>query len=211
VIVGNGFAPTGGGWGAQAGVALSSSPESVIERNLILGNREGFDFREQTRTTPRIGKKGEEPIWNHDQTIRKNVIAFNRDAQVSGWFDMKDGRHWPASESAQESVAKSKSGASESSGLTLEKLNLAFVDNVYFAGAGQGLIKWGVSWSKHKSFASLSEFQAVLAIDKGSRVLDPAFANLNALDLRLSPEVMKELSRSYPQGPVPGVLLGPQP
>jgi len=64
VIVGNGFAETPGAWGAQAGICLSSSPGCVIERNLVVGNREGFDFREQTRTTPRIGKdKGEVPVW----------------------------------------------------------------------------------------------------------------------------------------------------
>jgi hypothetical protein len=82
VIIGNGFAVTAGAWGAQAGISISSSPECTIERNLILGNREGFNFREQTRTTTRIGQQGEVPIWNHDETIRRNIIAFNRDAQV---------------------------------------------------------------------------------------------------------------------------------
>jgi parallel beta-helix repeat protein len=103
------FAATGGAWGAQAGISLSSSPECLIERNLILGNREGFDFREQTRTTPRIGGKGEEPIWNHDETISRNIIAYNRDAQVWGWLDTKDGRQWPASATGQESADTSKS------------------------------------------------------------------------------------------------------
>ncbi len=54
VIVGNGFAATAGAWGAQAGISLSSSPGCVIERNLIVGNREGFNFREQNRSTPTI-------------------------------------------------------------------------------------------------------------------------------------------------------------
>lgn len=104
VIAGNGYAETAGGWGARAGLSLSSSPDSVIERNLIVGNREGFNFREQTRTTPRIGGKAEEPVWNHDETIRRNMIAFNRDAQIWGWFDMKDDRHWPANAREQPSV-----------------------------------------------------------------------------------------------------------
>ncbi|HYG34226.1 MAG TPA: right-handed parallel beta-helix repeat-containing protein, partial [Clostridia bacterium] len=96
VIIGNGFAATAGAWGAQAGISLSSSPDCVIERNLIVGNREGFSFREQTRTTPKIDDKKERPVWNHDQVIRHNIIVFNRDAQVWGWFDVKDNRHWPA-------------------------------------------------------------------------------------------------------------------
>ena len=59
VIVGNGFAATAGAWGAQAGISLSSSPGCVIERNLIAGNREGFNFREQTRSTPTIEDRAE--------------------------------------------------------------------------------------------------------------------------------------------------------
>ena len=42
VIVGNGFAETPGAWGAEAGIVLSSSPGCVIERNLLVGNKEGF-------------------------------------------------------------------------------------------------------------------------------------------------------------------------
>ena len=96
VIVGNGFDDTPGSWGAASAIALSSSPDCVIERNLIVGNREGFNFREQDRKTPLIDDKRERWVWNHDQTIRNNVLAYNRDAQVWGWFDVNDGRHWPA-------------------------------------------------------------------------------------------------------------------
>jgi hypothetical protein len=207
VIIGNGFAATSGAWGAQGGITLSSSPESLIERNLIVGNREGFDFREQNRTTPRIGGKGEEPIWNHDETIRQNIIAFNRDAQVWGWFDMKDNRHWPAEVDDHESATSSQSR----NGLSLEKLGLKFVDNDYFAGAGQGWFEWGVSWGRHKNYRTLSDFQAGLGIDAGSRALDPGFANLSALDFRLIPSVMAPLKDCYPQLPVPDVILGVQP
>jgi hypothetical protein len=203
VILGNGFAATVGAWGAQAGISLSSSPECLIERNLILGNREGFNFREQTRSTPRIGRKEEEPIWNHDETISRNIIAFNRDDQVRGWFDMHDDRHWPAK-------ARAQTRQDQPEGLTLEKLRLSFVDDVYFAEAGQGWFEWGVTWARHKSYANLSDFQANLGIDKGSRVLAPDFANLSALDCRLKSEMMATLSQNYPQEPVPGVILGVQ-
>jgi len=95
VILGNGFAFTPGAWGAAAGISLSSSPHCVIERNLLLGNKEGFNFREQARTTPRIDDKRAVPVWNHSITVRHNVLAWNRDAQVWGWFDVPDERHWP--------------------------------------------------------------------------------------------------------------------
>jgi parallel beta-helix repeat protein len=224
VIMGNGFAATAGAWGAQAGISLSSSPECTIERNLILGNREGFNFREQTRTTTHIGQQGETPIWNHDETIRRNIIALNRDAQVWGWFDMKDDRHWPAksmehppdharstakpADIAGAYTAKDRDGHPQ--GLTLEKLRLSFVENVYLAEPGQGWFEWGVNWGRHKSYAKLSDFQADLGIDLGGRVFDPGFAKLSALDCRLSAEAMAEVKQSYPQGPVPGVTLGVQ-
>ncbi|HSW00711.1 MAG TPA: hypothetical protein VLI39_11105, partial [Sedimentisphaerales bacterium] len=36
-----------------------------MERNLLLGNKEGFSFREQTRSTPRIDDRKAEPVLNH--------------------------------------------------------------------------------------------------------------------------------------------------
>jgi len=153
IIVGNGFAVTPGAWGAQAGISLSSSPACVIERNLIYGNREGFNFREQTRTTPRIGERGEQAIWNHEETIRHNIIVLNLDSQVWGWFDVNDGRAWPAEQGrggphgpTRENRKKDLSAAyvargaqGQPTGLTLADLKIRFEENVYFAGTGQGL------------------------------------------------------------------------
>ncbi len=207
VLVGNGFASTPGAWGAQAGISISSSPDCVLERNLILGNREGFNFREQTRTTPRIGNRQEVSVWNHDELIRNNVIAFNRDAQIWGWFDMRDNRHWPAASGSTYTA----SGAERSAGLTLRDLRLQFEDNVYFAGPGQGCFEWGVTWGRHKSFPDFTAFQSELGIDKGSRLREPAFADVRARDYRLKRQDIESFRQSYPHGPVPGVLLGTEP
>jgi len=213
IIVGNGFAATPGAWGAQAGISLSSSPESVLERNLIVGNREGFNFREQTRTTPRIYSQKEVPVWNHDELIRHNTIAFNRDAQIWGWFDMKDGRQWPSTTRGGgrlhggEITTTPEQGEREPAALSLEQLRLRFEENVYFAAPGQGWFEWGVSWGQHKSYPTLKDFQAELGIDTGSRVVDPNFSNLAARDYRLSKQLMDKLEQNYPRGPVPGVLL----
>jgi hypothetical protein len=222
VIVGNGFAQTPGAWGAQAGISLSSSPECVIERNLIFGNREGFNFREQTRTTPRIGKKGEVPVWNHDQIIRNNIIACNRDAQVWGWFDMKDNRHWPSAKGTNHPAAEKPSAkpgdiaeayrAKDEKGqprdLSLEKLRLQFVDNVYSSTPGQQFFAWGVTWAKHKVFSNLAEVQTELGLDTGGRVLDLIFADPLARDFRVDAKMIRLLEKDYPQGTVPGVVLG---
>jgi hypothetical protein len=217
VIVGNGFAPTAGAWGAQAGISLSSSPGCVVERNLIVGNREGFNFREQTRTTPTIADRTSRPVWNHDQLIRHNVIAFNRDAQVWGWFDVKDNRHWPADPTEAgpaERVEAARAGDTSAApatnppvGLTLEQLRLRFVNNVYFAAPGQGWFAWGPTWARHQSYSGLTEFQSALGIDTGGQALDPGFADQQRGDFRLRPETRDRLREHYPRGPVPGVIL----
>ena len=226
VIVGNGFASTRGAWGAQAGIVLSSSPDSIVERNLIVGNREGFNFREQTRTTSRIGDQKEVPVWNHDQIIRHNLIAQNRDAQIWGWFDMPGGWHWPAqgatanpasdvsSGPVQGEIAgpyKAKDLAGQPHGLQLEDLHLHFEDNLYFAAGGQGWFEWGVTWHRHRSYSNLQEFRGELGIDTGSQVFDPDFADPAGRDFRMNAQIFARCRQSYPQGTVPGVRLGSLP
>jgi hypothetical protein len=190
LIIGNGFATTPGAWGAQAGISLSSSPWCVIERNILAGNREGFNFREQLRTTPTIEDRSGRPVWNHDQLIRQNLIIYNREAQVWGWFDVKDNRHWPATNalpqqppgsnrSPSEDIAgayTAKTNAGQPQGLTLELLHLRFEENVYFACPGQGWFAWGPTWGRHTAYNSLSEFQSSLGIDTGSSCVDPGLA-----------------------------------
>jgi hypothetical protein len=222
VIIHNGFAGTAGAWGAQAGISLSSSPGCVVERNILAGNREGFNFREQTRTTPTIEDRAERPVWNHDELIRHNLIVLNRDAQVWGWFDVKDNRHWPASSLSTNQPATGigakpgdiagayvAAGAEgQPRGLTLEQLRLRFERNVYFAAPGRGWFKWGPTWARCKSYEGLREFQSDLRVDAGSQVFEVNFANLLQLDFRFDQTTMDRVKESYPLGTVPGVVLG---
>ena len=220
VVVGNGYAATSGAWGAQAGIVLSSSPGCIIERNLIVGNREGFNFREQTRETPTIEDNRSRPVWNHDQLIRRNIIVLNRDAQIWGWFDTSDNRHWPGGEPTQvqnATTAKSgdiagafiaKTNADQPQGLTLEQLRLHFEENIYYAMPGRGWFHWGPTWARHKAFADLKGFQSALGIDTNSLELNPNFHDLLQLDFRVDKEKMSLLKEHYPCGPVPGCVLG---
>ena len=200
VIVGNGLAHTPGAWGAAAGISLSSSPGCTIERNLILGNREGFNFREQTRSTPRIDDRKSEPVWNHDQIVRNNVLAWNRDAQVWGWFDVSDERHWP----------KSMQTAPQG-GASLEDLNLKFEGNLYYPAAGQGLFNWGTTWKKHKYYETLDAVQKELSLDQNSQVVEFHVEDFAAVDLRVRADSPAVTMGCYPQGEVSGVRLGTMP
>ncbi len=194
VIVRNGFEDTYGSWGVMAGIALSSSPGCVIERNLLVGNGEGFGYREQGRTTPRIGKSGpEEPVWNHDNTIRNNILAYNN-TQTWGWFDTGDGRNWPRS------MGKSKK-------MSLEDLKLNHHDNVFWASPGQALFNWSPAWSDMVSYSDAASVRKGLGLERGSVVEQVRFKDPAKMDFRLIAPTPAQL-RCYPRGDVPGVTLG---
>jgi hypothetical protein len=220
VIVGNGFNETPGAWGAAAAISLSSSPGCLIERNLMVGNREGFNFREQYRKTPLIDDRHERWVWNHDQRIRNNILALNRDAQVRGWFDINDGRHWPAGlqdaaekekgKSAQDLAADdpTRDPAGGPVGLTLEALKFTFENNLYGAQPWQGLFVWGVEWKRHRRYATLDEVRSELKLESGSQTADFTVADVPMRDFRVPPESLALKMGCYPRGDVPGVRLG---
>lgn len=206
VITGNGFAFTPGAWGAAAGISLSSSPGCTIERNLILGNKEGFNFREQVRTTPRIDGISE-PVWNHDQIVCHNVLAWNRDAQVWGWFDVSDERHWPkAMRTAPQGGASPVARPS-----SLEDLNLTFESNLYSPAPGQDLFNWGVTWKKWERYDNLDAVRKALSLDEGSEAAEFRVADYAGLDLRVSADSPAVRMSCYPRGSAPGVQLGTLP
>jgi hypothetical protein len=210
VIMGNGYGNTRGSWGASAGISISSSPDCVIERNLIIGNREGFNFREQNRSTSRIDDVRKHPVWNHREVVRNNVLAYNSEAQVWGWFDVGDARHWPAGMSREMVGAGARPApvAGVPAGLTLEKLEISFASNLYATHPGQGLFHWGVYWKPNRRYGSLEEVRAELGFTVGSRVANPGFADLRAMDLRVPADSPARRLRCYPRGEVPGVRLG---
>ena len=197
VIVGNGLADTAGAWGANAGISISSSPNCLIERNLLIGNKEGFSFREQNRSTPRIDGGKSEQVWNHGHLIHNNVIALNRDAQTWGWFDVPDNRHWPA-----------LGNNCETNGLSLEKLALTLRENLYFSGPGAELFNWGVTWKKNKRYQSLEQVRKELGLEQGSKLTEFTVNNLSGLDFRVPISSPAITMRCYPQGNIPGVKLG---
>jgi hypothetical protein len=207
VIVGNGFAFSPSAWGASSGISISSSPNCVIERNLLIGNKEGFNFREQTRSTPRINSRKSEPVWNHDHIIRNNVLAYNRDAQVWGWFDIDDQRHWPK---AMQRPGDTKPETSKvlPAGSSLQDLSLEFENNLYWPAPGQGLFNWGVTWKRHKKYQTLKDMRTELGLGPSSRLAKINFKDLPRLDLRVPADSPTITMQCYPRGDVPGVALG---
>ncbi|MHB1458067.1 MAG: right-handed parallel beta-helix repeat-containing protein [Armatimonadota bacterium] len=219
VIIGNGFSGGYGSWGVNGGINLSSSPNCIIERNLIIGNAEGINFREQLRVTPTIDdEKHEIPIWNHDQKIRRNVLALNS-VQTWGWFAVGDGRHWPRSmrkgtqsdmkptqDFAADYIAKDKNG--QPIGLSLEDLKLDMRDNLYYAAPGQKLVNWGPSWEDHKEYVDLDTLRKELVLEQRSLTGNPGFVDSTSRDFRVHADSPAVSMGCYPKGDVPEVKLG---
>jgi hypothetical protein len=222
VIIGNGFAPRFGAWGANGGIAISSSPHCVVERNLLIANKEGFQFREQGRTTNTIGDATNKQyaVWNHDNVIRNNVIAYNRDAQVAAWIASGDGRLWPRKlwetvlgRPAPAPAARPTGPALDRlekapEGLTLENLAFTMQGNLFAVRPGQHLYQWGCAWDPVRFYETVPAISEALNLEQGSQVAEMEFADWAALDLRVPADSPLLKMKCYPQGEVPGVRLG---
>jgi hypothetical protein len=221
VIVGNGCRPSKGSWGANGGICLSSSPGCLIERNLILGNFQGFCFREQDRTTPRIdGTAGPEvAIWNHDEVVRHNLILNNSNAQVQGWFDIGTERHWPkALQTGKVSGGQAKDDLAAGyqakkdgvpPGLALEDLKISFSGNIYAVGPGQAFFIWGTNWKRKQEYRDIDRLTRELGLeDAQSRVLPPVGLDRTQRDFRLPKGHPALAGEAYPRGSVPDCVLG---
>lgn len=221
VIVGNGLAGTKGSWGSNSGISVSSSPGCVVERNLIIGNEQGFCFREQNRTTPPIdGSKGPGvPVWNHDEMIRNNLIVNNHSAQVQGWFDIATERHWPkAMQTGQVETGKAKENDAADYqartdgvpvGLSLEDLKITFRGNFYALKPNQPFFVWGTNWKRKQAFKDLPSLtQAIGFEDPHSRILPSLTLDVANLDFRLPEDHPAITAGVYPQGKVPDCVLG---
>jgi hypothetical protein len=224
VIARNGLLSAGGAWGANGGIALSSSPDCLIERNLFFANKEGFQFREQMRRTARIGAAEGAPevwIWNHHSTVRGNLFAFNRDAQVWGWWTTFDERHWPKrmqttrrerpsyvpeADFAREYQAALDGGAPQ--GLSLEALALGFSGNVYAVEEGQGLFQWAAPWLRNRRYTRLDDVRSELGLEQGGVAAVVAFADPLRDDFRLPADASAQLRNAAPRGFVPGAQVG---
>ncbi len=224
VIVGNGF---GGNtsWASQAGITLYCTPGCVIERNLLVGNRDGFCFKDQEqRGTIRIGKPDNqgELVWTHDEMIRHNVLADNSDAQMWGWFDDDDERQWPKkmhafgererpnymSPTDFEHHVQAERDAGVPTGLSLETLHIVMADNLYDTSDGQSLFHWGTTWLRHRDYDDLASVRRELALEQGSVTAPFRFGNFGSYDFRVPADSVARRMGCYPIGTVPDVQLG---
>lgn len=230
VMIGNGFNSGSGGWGVNGGISLSSSPGCIVERNIMINNVDGFQFREQGRTTQEItGLEGrarfgkQKAVWNHNQIIRNNIMAFNKGAQARGWFDLSDGRLWPASiraklpekdktSTSNEDWAagyQAKDNSGQPKDVTLEMLNFKIDNNYYWAAdTNQVIFHWGAAWKYNVKYNDLNTLSGELNFESNGKIINPMFNDWQNLDLRVPENSPLLKNNCYPRGEVPRVKLG---
>ena len=209
------------------GVKIAESPGALIERNVVIGNEEGVQFRDMLRSTPEVSiihgrsVKGEKTaIWNHDEVVHKNVFVNNTRAQVNfGVNGINANRQVPErlqqrnvsgkkvpldQETRDAEEYQDKSGVPQPVGLSLEKLNFVINGNVYWGGETVPLTMWGGLIR----YQNLQDLRAGEGFEKDGVVLDPKFADWEKLDLRVAEDSPVIKMGSYPRGEVPGVRLG---
>ena len=222
VIVGNGFRETPGAWGAGAGISLSSSPDCVIERNLIVGNREGFNFREQNRTTPRIDDErrnaGSGTTTSSSTTTSSPSIAMPRSGAGSTSTTAATGpppckslprrrRASAARDLAASYHAKDKAGAP--AGLTLEKLSHhASRTTSTYARPWQGLFVWGVEWKTAQVVRKAGRCPGRAETRTRQPACGVQVRGYPARDFRVPADSPALKMGCYPKGEIAGVKLG---
>jgi parallel beta-helix repeat protein len=166
----------GRAWG-NGGITLSSSEDCLVEHNTLVGNRDGITFREQNRSTPRIGG-GEQRIMNRNHVIRNNVIAFSPAYNVAFWLDTTFFGPHPGGHDRNDPIFEDP-----------RTLNFRFENNFLAALPGQANYLFGCPWRpKSKTAQTPAEFSALAGIADSSQVGDPGFADVLAHDFRLLPD-----------------------
>jgi len=160
ICVGNGFYDP---W-AGAGISMDYSEHCTVENNILVGNNAGLALIAKSPPRTPMGQEGEQvSYYTHDDTVRRNIIAFNLDYQLAF-----RGNFGPS--------------------LNPETLNLIIDNNLYYGFEDRILVQYGNPWRPNgESFTDLADWQASHSFDHNSIFADPLFEDLERLDLHLQP------------------------
>ena len=164
ICVGNGFDDPLARFGF-AGIGIDYSEHCVVENNILVGNNAGLAIIMISPPRTPIGQEGEKvSYYTHDNTVRRNIIAFNLDYQL---------------------VFHNPGGTPP---LDPEKLHLVIDNNLYYGFKDRILVQYGSGWRpESENFTSLADWQGAHSFDHNSIFADPLFVDLERLDLHLKP------------------------
>jgi hypothetical protein len=204
------------------GILMGESNGPVAERNILIGNNNGLVFRDMYRiTSPPVAAAqtggNEEPIWNHNQVYKNNVLAFNKNSQIRGSFannlermvpkalqnKQPNNKHEDSVVLAAKDYESRRRAVGQPVGLSLEKLNIKVDNNIYWGDSIPTLYQW-----TEKRYKKLEDVNNDLKFEANGKTIDPQFADWEKLDLRVPKGSALIGRRCYPEGRIPGVKLG---
>ncbi len=163
-----------GAWGS-GGITLSSSEDCIVEHNTLIGNRDGITFREQNRTTPRIGG-GDVRVLNKNHLIRNNIIACSQGYNVAFWMDTTFFGPHPKGHDKSDPIFEDP-----------KTLSFRLENNLLFALPGRPNYLYGCEWrAKSKRAETPVAFTEASGITDNSVVADPKFTDILAHDFSLA-------------------------
>jgi len=177
----NGLRATGATW-SIGGLTLAESRNCIVANNLLVGNLDGLNLREQGPRyldTPDLGKV---PFLNVNHVIVNNVSALNRNYQLGLWFDTAFfGRHPGDMKQYQTEEAFEAAIKREQPDRWFDELKqgMTIDRNWYYAAPGQKLVLYGVPWRvRHREFADLPAFAEATGFEAHGRVADPGLTQV---------------------------------
>jgi len=172
----NGLRATGPTW-SIGGLTLAESRNCIVANNLLVGNLDGLNLREQGPRYLDTSDLGKVPFENVNHVIVNNVSALNKNYQLGLWFDTAFfGRH-PAEMKKYQTEAEFEAAVKRDQPdrwFDPLKQGMLIDRNWYYAAEGQKLVLYGVPWRvRHQEFAELAAFAGATGFEARGRVADP--------------------------------------
>jgi len=169
-----------GDW-AGAGICIGESRDCYVAFNTCVDNQYGISIRGQV---PR--PQGEIIYKNRGNTIRNNILAYNREAQFGlMWDQVSMGRHPGQRDLSEEEWQEKLKEA-----IDPDDVGLLLDHNLYALSKESEIIRWGVSWRpKWKPYTGIDEVMGERGLElHGDVVSTPRFVSRQERDFRLSPK-----------------------
>ncbi|MGQ9730069.1 MAG: right-handed parallel beta-helix repeat-containing protein [Candidatus Zipacnadales bacterium] len=159
------------------GLCLAESRHCTIVHNLLLGNKDGLNLREQGPRYLDTPDLGNVPFQNVGHVICNNISALNQGYQLGLWYDTAWFGMHPAQRGnygSEEEFARRFSQEAPDQWFDPLQQGLTIDRNLYFAAEGQKLVLYGCPWRvRHQEFVDLATFTEATGFERAGQVQNP--------------------------------------
>ena len=149
----------------------------MVERNTLVGNRDEIAFREQERSTPRIGREGSVRIFNRDVDVRRNIVAYSPAYNVAMWVDTNFFGPHPGGGDRNAPIREDPAAQ-----------QIRFEENLVWSLPERPNYLYGVPWrEKSRTFTSPQAFGTGSGIPVSDVAAEPRFRDVLGHDFHLEP------------------------